>query len=129
MSQTKYKFKKVKLDDLNVGDVFKVSKAPTARLIEKRYVKWTLSNKHRCKKYSFRYLHNGHFNSNLSGVENGNPCVYVWQAIAIEQEPRKPVSKIATVDTWVAIKEIGDLVDRKVITKEQFKSIIKLIVD
>tara|TARA_R100001440_G_scaffold71408_2_gene94352 strand:- start:7 stop:393 length:387 start_codon:yes stop_codon:yes gene_type:complete len=128
MSQTKYTFKKVKLDDLNVGDVFKVSKAPTARLIEKRPAsKWAANT--RCKTYSFRYVHNGHFNSNLSGVENGNPCLYVWHAIAVDQEPRKPVSKIATVDTWVAIKEIGDLVDRKVITNEQFKSIIKLIVD
>ena len=128
MSQTKYTFKKVKLDDLNVGDVFKVSKAPTARLIEKRPASKWAANK-RCKTYSFRYVQNGHFNSNLSGVENGNPCKYVWQAIAVDQEPRKPVSKIATVDTWVAIKEIGGLVDRKVITNEQFKSIIKLIVE
>jgi hypothetical protein len=126
MSQTKYTFKKVKLDDLNVGDVFKTK--PTTNLMEKREAaKWVSSKG--CKKYTFKYLHNGYFNYNLSGVENGNPCKYVWQAIAVEQEPRKPVSKIATVDTWVAIKEIGGLVDRKVITNEQFKSIIKLIVD
>jgi len=126
MSQTKYKFKKVKLDDLNVGDVFKTK--PTTNLMEKREAAKWVSDKG-CKKYTFKYLHNGNFNYNLSRVENGNPCVYVWQAIAVEQEPRKPVSKIATVDTWVAIKEIGVLVDRKVITNEQFKSIIKLIVD
>jgi hypothetical protein len=126
MSQTKYTFKKVKLDDLNVGDVFKTK--PTTNLMEKREAaKWVSSKG--CKKYTFKYLHNGYFNYNLSGVENGNPCKYVWQAIAVDQEPRKPVSKIATVDTWVAIKEIGGLVDRKVITNEQFKSIIKLIVD
>jgi len=96
--------------------------------MEKREAaKWVSSKG--CKKYTFKYLHNGYFNYNLSGVENGNPCKYVWQAIAVDQEPRKPVSKIATVDTWVAIKEIGGLVDRKVITNEQFKSIIKLIVD
>ena len=126
MSQTKYKFKKVKLDDLNVGDVFKTK--PTTNLMEKREAaKWVSSKG--CKKYTFKYLHNGYFNYNLSGVENGNPCKYVWQAIAVDQEPRKPESKIATVDTWVAIKEIGGLVDRKVITNEQFKSIIKLIVE
>jgi len=126
MSQTKYTFKKVKLDDLNVGDVFKTK--PTTNLMEKREAaKWVSSKG--CKKYTFKYLHNGYFNYNLSGVENGNPCKYVWQAIAVDQEPRKPVSKIATVDTWVAIKEIGGLVDRKVITNEQFKSIIKLIVE
>ena len=52
MSQTKYTFKKVKLDDLNVGDVFKTK--PTTNLMEKREAaKWVSSKG--CKKYTFKY--------------------------------------------------------------------------
>ena len=126
----RYTFKKVKADDLQIGDLFTLK--PNSKLLEKRRARLGSG----CKKYSFKYVDGGNFNTTLSGTEGGNPCVYVYKAIPAPTTPRsykhtpytKPVSTEAMKKMLYAVETVGILAEHDYITSDQYKSIVNLIV-